>query len=264
MTRIAQISDVHFGSEDRAAVEEAVRVVNGEGVDAVYVCGDLTQRGKHAEFDAAQDWLSAFDAPLIVVPGNHDTPLLNLADRVARPFARFFDRHGAHFRPLTSGALRSAGLNTARGWQARSNWAEGSVRLDDLQEAIADADHDGLSALVCHHPFLSPPDAPMRTVTRRGARASEMLEASGASVLLTGHVHAPSATLWRTERGGYLAISAGTLSTRLRAAPPSFNMLTVSEGGLAAEVTVFERGSFSREPLGAWSFADFGAGQAAG
>lgn len=118
---------------------------------------------------------------------------------------------------LQVGSVSIDGLNTARGWQARSNWAEGSVRLDHLAEIVSrDAPADSLRMLACHHPFRSPTDAPLRTRTRRGALASEMLAGSDISVLLTGHVHAPHAELIGEATGNYIAISAGTLSTRFR------------------------------------------------
>ncbi|MGB3627369.1 MAG: metallophosphoesterase, partial [Henriciella sp.] len=130
------------------------------------------------------------------------------------------------------------GLNTARGWQTRSNWAEGSVNLEKLETVISEAkdNSDRRSFLICHHPFLSPPDAPLRTATKRGRRASRRLAQSGIRFLLTGHVHAPSVTVVEHKAQAYVALSAGTLSTRLRSNPASFNLIDVS--GRDCRVTV--------------------------
>ncbi|HAQ76798.1 MAG TPA: hypothetical protein DCR96_09935, partial [Hyphomonas sp.] len=126
------------------------------------------------------------------------------------------------------------GLNTARGWQARRNWAEGSVNLDDLDEAIVRAGKSRaeVKLIACHHPFHSLPGAPLRTRTRRGRRASDMVAASHVQMVLTGHVHTPSVVVRQRANGCYLAVSSGTLSVRLRAEPPSFNLIRLEEGEL--------------------------------
>ena len=239
MTRIIQVADIHFGTEDPTALEAFQYAAEAIGADAMAVCGDLTQRGKRSEFRAARQWLDSFSMPKVVVAGNHDTPLLNLYERVVSPF----ERHDRHFEDVSGPAVldrvKLVGLNTSRGWQTRGNWAEGSVDLEDLEEAISDvAPLDGkYGFLVCHHPFLSPPDAPMRTATRRGRRASRRLAQSGINFLLTGHVHSPSVTVVDHKKQSYVAVSAGTLSTRLRNHPASFNLIDVS--GDMCQVTVF-------------------------
>ncbi|RIJ16373.1 metallophosphoesterase family protein [Henriciella mobilis] len=240
MTRIVQIADIHFGTENPVALEAFEESISELGASALAICGDLTQRGKRSEFRAARDWLDRFDLPKLVVAGNHDTPLLNLYERVVSPF----DRHDDYFADLSGPVeLDSAilvGMNTARGWQTRSNWAEGSVNLEDLESAIADAHAPEMagktSFLICHHPFLSPPDAPLRTATKRGRRASRRLTQSKVGFLLTGHVHAPSVTVVDHKDDAYVAVSSGTLSTRLREHPASFNVIDLAAD--ACRVTV--------------------------
>ena len=85
MTLIAQIADIHFGAEDDSAIADAEACIKEARPDMLVVCGDLTQRGRTREFDAAADWLDRFDLPKLIVPGNHDTPMFNLAARAAEP-----------------------------------------------------------------------------------------------------------------------------------------------------------------------------------
>lgn len=239
MSKIIQVADIHFGTENPRAIDAFKATVDALEPDAIAVCGDLTQRGKREEFEAARDWLDTFSIPKLVVAGNHDTPLLNIYERVVSPFERhdrFFDEFS---EPVHLDNAVLTGINTARGWQTRKNWAEGAVNLDDLDGAIsAGEEKAGKTAfLICHHPFLSPPDAPMRTSTRRGRRASRRLAKSGFRYLLTGHVHVPSVTVVDHEDDAYIAVSAGTLSTRLRANPASFNLIDIS--GEDCAVTIF-------------------------
>ena len=110
--------------------------------------------------------------------------------------------------------------------------------------------------LACHHPFRSPTDAPLRTRTRRGVPASQMLAGSDIAVLLTGHVHTPHAELIREADGSYIAISAGTLSTRLRDALPAFNSLDVTDAAISVETHDFDGLVFRARPLGRWQTSD--------
>lgn len=252
--RIVQLADLHFGAEDRRAMDAAVAQIADLQPDVIVVSGDMTQRGRHDEFDAARTWIEAFSRPTLIVPGNHDTPLLNLVSRASSPFQRHHGYFEDHALPQCLGGIRIDGLNTARGWQVRSNWAEGSVRLAHLEDILDQRAGDGtIRMLACHHPFRSPRDAPLRTRTRRGAAASEILAASPISILLTGHVHTPHAELITEATGAYLAITAGTLSTRLRSAPAAFNSLDISGDAVTVSTHNFDGAGFQPRLLGAWS-----------
>ena len=248
MTTLLQLADIHFGTEDPVALRAFEATARELDADAMAVCGDLTQRGKRSEFEDARDWLNRFDMPKLVVPGNHDTPLLNLYERVASPF----ERHDSYFSdlaaPVSTGDVVLTGINTSRGWQARSNWAEGVVNLDELEGAISDAEtlaSPGMALfLVCHHPFLSLPEAPLRTATRRGRRSSSRLLRSRVAFLLTGHVHSPSVSVVANGDAGYVAIAAGTMSTRLRNTPASFNKIEFSGERCMLTVYRLQDGAF--------------------
>ncbi len=257
MTRLVQMADLHFGVEDPAALAAAAKWIQSSDVDGVVVCGDVSQRGKRSEFDAGARWLEQFTAPVLVAPGNHDTPLLDMPARALRPFQRFWRYFGERRLPLELDRACVAGLNTARGWQARRNWAEGSVDLEDLSGAIDVVMRTAgrVGVIACHHPFRSPRQAPLRISTRRGRRAGVLMAAGGAQLLLTGHVHTPSAELWE-EAGvgaGYLNLTSGTLSQRLRAAPPSFNVVDIGTDRIDAWVMAHDGAGLRPEALGAWS-----------
>ena len=227
------------------------------------VCGDLTQTGKQSEFDAASDWLNALKLPFFSVPGNHDTPLLNLVSRVMSPFKRYSQSFGDHAMTDQLGDVRVHGLNTSRGWQVRANWAEGSVDLDDLQEIVGEdarlmaVQENALpGCLVCHHPFRSPPGAPLQTRTRRGSRASKMLADSTINLLLCGHVHTPTDNIWQGEHGNYLCLTSGTLSTRQRQAPPGFNVLDFGDNTLKLDQYIIDNNEFCLESSKKWRLND--------
>ncbi|HEU5063358.1 MAG TPA: phosphodiesterase [Solirubrobacterales bacterium] len=78
-TLLAQLSDLHIGANENGvdpvphleAVVEAVRSLPNR-VDAVLVSGDLTHDGGPQEFRLARELLERLEAPLHVLPGNHD------------------------------------------------------------------------------------------------------------------------------------------------------------------------------------------------
>ncbi|MFN3912680.1 metallophosphoesterase, partial [Hyphomonas sp.] len=219
------------------------------GDKALVVSGDLTQRGSRNEFRKAREWIDSLNLPAIVVPGNHDTPLLHAAHRVLRPFNRYREYFGDLTRPLDAGAVRLLPLNTSRGWQTRANWAEGSVNLGHLDEMISQAEtEEKIPILVCHHPFTPFAGAGLRTRTRRGDAASARLAESRIQLLMTGHVHTPHVERIQSPSGQYMAVSAGTLSLRLRASPPGFNVIDVDMSGMTVVPFSFEEDAFSALP----------------
>lgn len=254
--RLIHLADIHFGAADPQVLEAAADQIGHAAADAVIVSGDLTQSGKRREFDAAREWLRALKLPFACVPGNHDTPMFQLHHRVLRPFSRYEERFAEFGFPLCKGNVRIDGLNTARGWQARHNWAEGSVDLDDLDDVLTMKASQPTRLLACHHPFISPTGAPLRTATRRGRRASARLAASSVCVLLTGHVHAPQAEIiGGPDGGGYVAVTAGTLSMRLRDVPPSFNILDFDGSVMSVTAMVKEGAGFARKIASAWDIS---------
>ena len=136
--RLLHLSDLHFGAEDVEALARVSEFANRIEPDAVVVSGDLTQTGAKHEFEAARDWLRTIKGTPIVTPGNHDTPVLDMTARVFAPFDRYHRYLGEfdavdRLVELDQGRIRIAAINTARGVQARRNWADGEVDMKTLR-----------------------------------------------------------------------------------------------------------------------------------
>jgi len=72
--RVVQISDTQPGDEEgwrRAA--RSVALVNRLKPDFVFFAGDITSRGSEGEYTRMKELVDRIEAPLHVVPGNHDT-----------------------------------------------------------------------------------------------------------------------------------------------------------------------------------------------
>lgn len=252
--KVVHISDIHIGAARQEILDAARNAIRSAGADLLIASGDLTQRGKRTEFREAREWIDSIGLPAIAVPGNHDTPLLNPRHRVLHPFRRYFEFFGDLHRPLEHEGLTFLPFNTARGWQKRANWAEGHADLAELEQLIGETCGNGTrGVLICHHPLLSLPGARLRTATRHGKKASERLAAACIGLVMTGHVHTPHTEVITENRGSYLNVSAGTLSQRLRAAPPGFNLVELS--GSSVGVTCYSLGETGFRPKPLQTFA---------
>lgn len=238
MTRLFHVSDIHFGAEDRAALDWFAARVAEEQPDAVIVTGDLTMRARRHEFAAAQQWLESLRRPVTVEVGNHDLPYFNLWARFVAPYRRFQSLERMIERPLDLRGVSIVPLKTTARAQLRLNWSKGYVSgraISRTLTQVADAPDGHIVLVACHHPLV---EAGTRSTsdTRGGRAALEALAAAGAHGVLTGHVHDAFDITHATPAGPVRLIGAGTLSERVRDTPPSFNELRVVDAALETRI----------------------------
>lgn len=255
MIRLAHLSDIHFGGENRAAVAMAAQVLGEGGFDLTIVSGDLTQFGGVAEFEAAAAWLQSLPGPQLVCPGNHDTPYIAWWERFFSPFGRFARHIGpVDVQTFAAPGLAVRGLNTARGVQPRANWSKGQISPSQTREALAwlaATPADALKVVVVHHPLVEMVGAPMTGRVWGGETAARSLAQGGVDLVLSGHIHAPFVWPYPYGDGCSQAVGAGTLSVRERGAPPSFNIIEADAGEIRVVAQAWTGQGY--EPLRTWS-----------
>jgi 3',5'-cyclic AMP phosphodiesterase CpdA len=240
-TRLFHISDVHFGVEDRGALEVFANAVAREQPDAVVCSGDLTQRAKRSEYAAAERWFATLGVPLVLQPGNHDMPYYNPWERFSDPFRRFRRLDAAVGSAVELPDVALVPLLTTVPAQWRIPWSDGVVKSGALDRTLA-----ALGALrgdprrklvIAHHPLLGPGNG-RANPTIGGDAAFEAIAAAGADAVLSGHVHVPFDEVRESGGKAMRTIGAGTLSTRLReGAPASYRVITCEKGGpIASEL----------------------------
>lgn len=238
MKRLFHISDLHFGLEDRNALDWFARCVRVERPAAVLITGDLTMRARSHEFAAACAWIEALDAPVTVEVGNHDLPYFNPFARFFRPYARIRGIERLVERELDLTGLAVVPLKTTARAQWRLDWSKGWVTQSALARTLAaiDALPAGTVTLVtAHHPLVEA-GTKGRALTRGGERALTELARRGVAAVLTGHVHDAFDLMKETPAGPIRMIGAGTLSQRIRSTPPSFNELLIAGHGIDVRV----------------------------
>ncbi|WP_029085884.1 metallophosphoesterase family protein [Brevundimonas aveniformis] len=252
---IIQLSDVHFGAENKAAVAAATAYCQAEQPDLVLITGDITQQGYRREFEAAAGWLSELPDPVFVIVGNHDVPYWSLADRVFHPWQMFEQTtgHPAHDHEFVGDGFMVRGVTTARGWQARPNWSKGVIDLEQTQraaQALKASDPSTLRILACHHPLVEMIGAPMTGEVKRGPEAAQIFAEARVDLIMTGHVHVPFALPIGVGITGCHAVGCGTLSERERGFPPSFNVVTWDDANITVTAMGWVGSGF--EPMRTW------------
>jgi 3',5'-cyclic AMP phosphodiesterase CpdA len=237
-TRLFHISDVHFGVEDRAALIAVAEAVAREKPDAVVCTGDLTQRAKHSEYAAAQEWFASLGVPVVLEPGNHDMPYYNPWERFTDPFRRYNRLRAAVADGFASAEVVLVPLRTTVRAQTRFPWSDGVVKPAALREtlgavgALKAAGDPRTVIVIAHHPLLGDAGKP-HNPTIGGDAAFAQLAAAGVDAVISGHVHVPFDQ--RREKGGHAMrmIGTGTLSTRLRHETPAcWRVIECEPGGV--------------------------------
>ena len=222
------LSDIHFGLEDRRALDWVQAEIAARRPAAVAITGDITMRARAREFAAAERWIHSLPVPVTVEPGNHDLPNYHLPSRYLRPLGRFHAFREVVERRIELPGLALVPLNTNVPAQPRFNWSKGWITGKALRRCLdqIDALPPGTRAVVTAHHPLREAGTHGTALTRGGARALAELARRNVLAVLTGHVHDAFDIMEPTPNGPVRMIGAGTLSHRLRTTPASFNELT--------------------------------------
>jgi 3',5'-cyclic AMP phosphodiesterase CpdA len=262
MRTIVHVSDVHFGRFDRPLVDALVAAVHAVKPDLVAISGDLTQRARIREFVAARAFLQELPFPHLVVPGNHDVPLYSFR-RFVRPLARYRHFIERDLEPMHADEeMAVVGLNSTRSISSGGRLAHPQIAR--AAERLGRARPGALKIVVTHHPFDLPDDYDASHLVRGARRAMTQFAAVGADLFLAGHLHVAhiGRTAERYEIAGHcaLVVQAGTMSTRLRGEPNSFNVLTLERPHMTVTRHAWDldRGAFVASPVRAFRHTEAG------
>ncbi len=227
MSVLLHVSDTHFGTEQTPVVQALTRLAHQQQPDLVVLSGDITQRARPAQFQAAHSFVQQLGAPVLAIAGNHDIPLFDLWARLRRPYARYTAAFGAELEPAhTSSDLMVIGVNTTRAWRHKHGEVSPS-QVDRVARRLAGAATKQLRVVVVHQPVAVtlPVDVPH---TLRGSRgALQHWASAGADLVLGGHIHLPYVMALSGHARPLWAVQAGTaVSRRVRTGVPnSVNLL---------------------------------------
>jgi len=237
MSTLIQISDPHFGTERPPVVAALLAFVGRVQPLAAVLSGDITQRARRAQFAAAKRFVDELGVPhCLVIPGNHDIPLFNLAARVFFPYSGFERAFGSILEPqLESDAFKLICLNTTR----PSRHKDGEISDEQIGRAarqLREARDGQLRIVVTHQPVHVLRASEVHNRVHGYHEAVQAWAEAGVDIIMGGHIHLPyvaslhehfpelSRRCW--------AVQAGTaVSHRVRAdRPNSVNLIHYSAG----------------------------------
>ena len=248
MLTILHGSDLHFGKPYIPRVGEAFqRAAQEVSAQLVIISGDLTQRAKVHEYEAARAYLSLLNrTPVVVTPGNHDVPLYRVFERLFDPYRNYRRFISEELDTVTRipGALVVA-LNSSAPHTAIVNGRIRAHQIELAARVFQEATPEEARIVVAHHHFAPAPDYEGDSQLPRAKQILDTFNRMGVELIFGGHLHRTyignslDVHPGRDREHGILIVQSGTTTSgRGRAreiAKNSFNVVRI--GGEHLEVT---------------------------
>lgn len=223
MSTLIQISDPHFGTEQPPVVAALLDLVKRVKPLAAVLSGDITQRARRAQFDAARNFVDQLGIRhRLVIPGNHDIPLFNIVARVFSPYAGFARVFGSVLEPqVECDGFRLMGVNTTR----PSRHKDGEISAEQIERIARElrgASADQLRIVVTHQPVHVLRSSEVHNRVHGYRSAVHAWAAAGADIIMGGHIHLPYVALLSDEfpelpRRCWIVQAGTAVSHRVRA-----------------------------------------------
>lgn len=222
MSVLLHISDTHFGTEQPPVMDALLDLAARQRPDLVVLSGDITQRARPAQFQAARAFVDRLGAPVLAIPGNHDIPLLDLRERLTRPYARYARAFGNDLEPVwTSPDWLVVGVNTTRAWRHR-NGDLSVTQIEHVAHLLGTAAPGQLRVVVVHQPLAVTEPRDRHHLLYGHDEAVRVWAEAGADLLLGGHIHLPYTLALHGQARRLWVVQAGTaVSSRRRPGVPN-------------------------------------------
>ena len=235
MSCLLHISDTHFGTERPEVVVALLALARDHVPDLLVLSGDVTQRARRRQFRAARDFLDLVPAlATMVLPGNHDIPLFNLAVRFFAPYGNYQEVLAVPLEPeFESDELLVLGVNSTR--PRRHTVGEVSAeQVARVANRLRQARTGQLRVVVAHQPVRATRDSDLKNLLRGHEVAVHAWSEAGADLILGGHVHLPHLRPLKEvfpdlPRQVWSVLAGTAVSSRVRGdAPNSVNLIRYS------------------------------------
>jgi 3',5'-cyclic AMP phosphodiesterase CpdA len=188
---LMHVSDLHAGPPfNPALARQLAQEAHDLKPDLLVVSGDLVQRADFPhQWAVITAYLRTLPEPRLIVPGNHDVPLINGFSRLFRPLSAFRRHISADVNPVFERpGLVVVGGNTAHGLTVDGGYMT-REQLTTMERAFMRHPESACKVAVLHHHVVNPPGASGRRKIRNADAVVEMLDRCGVELLLCGHIH---------------------------------------------------------------------------
>ncbi len=244
MSLVLHLSDTHFGTERDDVVEALLALAAQQRPDVAVLSGDITQRGRMAEFAAARGFIDALAARAkLVLPGNHDIPLFEVWRRLFVPYRNHRRAFGRDLEPAyEDDAVLIVGVNTT----SRFRHVDGRVSARQIERVcrrLSRSPPARLKLVVTHQPVHVQHAEDEHNLLHGRRAAMQAWSQAGADLILGGHIHLPFtqalASAHQLPREVW-AVQAGTAVSR-RTRPGTANSVNLIRHPPGAAVCSVER-----------------------
>jgi 3',5'-cyclic AMP phosphodiesterase CpdA len=185
------ISDLHAGwpfNPDLAA--KVAQEAHDLKPDLLVVSGDLVQRADFSiQWRIITSYLKTLPHPQLIVPGNHDVPLVNVFNRLFRPYSKFRKHISYDFNPIFERpGLAVVGGNTTHGLTIDGGKLSRGQMIA-LEQIFSRYPSGTCKVMVLHHHLVNPPGSEGRSMISNATEVIDLLDRHGVELLLCGHIH---------------------------------------------------------------------------
>jgi 3',5'-cyclic AMP phosphodiesterase CpdA len=236
MMRIAHISDIHanIGTDFNPKIyDKAVKILNKQEADIIFLSGDVTTWGLLPEYELAQEKLKSIKGNLVIVPGNHDER--NLGYKL---FPEFF---GEPTFIKDYGELTLVGLASSE--PDKDDGRLGRIRHQLIEKGIQK--NKKMTVIGFHHHLIPVPNSGRETnIIEDAGETLDILLQHDVPLVLMGHRHVP----YGVRIHNTLLVNAGTFScTRTRAHfGYTFNLIDINDEDILVSVVDVEKEKFTK------------------
>ena len=255
MPTLIHLSDLHFGRHHNSHLDEIIlREIAALNPDAVIVSGDLTMRARHREFEQARDFLAQIQRPTLTIPGNHDQPILPVADLVER-FTQRFARYATYIHNDIDSVLQTndlfvIGLNDNRPILPGGFWSR--EQREWLGAQLAAAPREATRVVATHHQLIWQGWRPAGFW--RAEHTLDFLARYGVELVLNGHTHVAQAE--QSSHGIVIARAGTATSGRLRDGNGNaYNLIMIDEQHINVFVREYDEHADAFIAVRAFTFA---------
>ena len=227
MSIVLHLSDTHFGTENSVVSTALLNLAQEVQPDVAILSGDVTQRARRGQFAAARHFLNALAAPVkLVIPGNHDIPLFNLAARLFNPYGNYRRELGQELEPQFSNKdVLVIGVNTTRPRRHKDGEVS-AQQIERVSQQLQRAQAHQLRIVAVHQPVFVERESDRENLLHGHVEAVKAWAEAGADLILSGHIHLAyvrnlNKQVYNLPRHVW-TVSAGTaISKRVREGQPN-------------------------------------------